>query len=54
VQEQRRADAAQHHADEAQRQAYEAQRRAEAARQRAIALEAVLARYQERFGAPPA
>jgi hypothetical protein len=39
AQEQRRADAA--------------QRQAEAAHQRAIELEAVLARYRERFGDPP-
>jgi Uma2 family endonuclease len=47
AQEQQRADAA-------QRQAEEAQRQAEEARQRAIELEAMLARYRERFGDPPA
>jgi Uma2 family endonuclease len=50
---QQRADQVQQRADEAQQRADEAQQRADEAQQRAAELEALLARYRERFGDAP-
>jgi hypothetical protein len=47
------AAASQHQALEAQHQVLEAQRQAQDARDQAAALEALLARYRERFGQLP-
>jgi hypothetical protein len=54
AQEQQRANEAQQRADAAQQRADAAQQQADAAQQRAAELEALLARYRERFGDAPA